>query len=270
MVPVLLGLVEAFVGRSLVQALVREVMLDFATTSRAEIQQQADRMVLNLVRSIRVKVDDRAVRRSLDAIQSRKIPLVTAMALTWTAKDLQRVVEKEIDRAFDRPTAFTKRAIAIRPATVASQASAVFIKDRQAEYLLPQIHGGRRKPKRFEERFAADTRSPGRYWVAGAGTRLNSAGNISLAQVTKIAARLRKSGRDVFFGRPRNHPSLPFGIWERTQSKRGRAAAGIKPILVQVSAPHYHERLDFYGIAKREAQGLFKQNFGKAWRQVIG
>jgi hypothetical protein len=254
--------VAGFALRTFSQFIIKSTMRDNA---RDRYAMEARRIVGRLLRSIRVNVDSRATSAWLTDIQRRKIPLATAMALTRTAKALQKILETEVTRVFDKPVPFTKRAFAVRPATRSNLQSEVFIKTRQAEYLLPQIAGGRRKPKRFEQRFSGETGSPDSYWVAGEGTRLNAAGNISLATVKKIAAQLKKARRDVFFGKP--SPALPFGVWERT-GKRG-AVAGLRPILVQIKAPSYRKRLDLDAIAARHAQPIFKREFDRAWREII-
>ena len=221
-------------------------------------------IVGNLLRSIRVAVDDSGTRKYLNDVQRKKIPKCTAIALTKTAKALQGMLEKEVERVFDRPVTFTKRAFAIKPATVGNLQAEVFIKTKQAAYLSPQIVGGRRQPKRFEQRFAADASAPGQYWMPGEGVKLNVHGNLSLAQVRKIAAQLQKSRRTVFVGKP--NPTLPFGIWERLPRRKGGT---IKPLLVLVKQPQYRKRLDIHALADKHAQRIFNAEFSKAWNQYF-
>lgn len=233
---------------------------------RERIRREADRITRQIVGSIRVRTDFKSTYAWLSDLQRRKIPKVIAIALTKTAKELQRMLEVETERVFDRPERFTKKAFGITPATADRQSAAIFIKTRQARYLMPQVLGGGRRPKAFERRFTEDTKAPGSYWVAGAGTKLNASGNLSLAKVKHIAAQLQRERRNVFVGRPR--PGLPYGIWERPGGRRGPAS--LKPILVQVSAPQYSKRLDFHGIVQRHAQPIFNREFARAWAQIIG
>lgn len=211
---------------------------------------------------IRVSTNIPQTMAWLSDIQRHKIPHVTAIALTRTAKELQHILEREVDRVFDKPVAFTRRAFAIKPATYANQTAEIFIKTAQVRYLAPQVAGGRRLPKRSEERFARDTSAPGMYWIPGEGVRLNTHGNLSLAQVKKIAAGLQKGRSGVFFGKPR--PDMPFGIWARAKP------AGLRPLLIQVAVPMYQKRLDMQGIAARHAQAIFNREFARAWKQIIG
>lgn len=251
------------VFRELAARIVKAVLRS-RDSERARIAEEARTIVKRLIGSIRIDVQSGPALRMLNDLQRRKIPTATAIALTRTAKELQRILEREVDQVFDRPVAFTKRAFAIKPATRSNLQAEVFIKRKQAQYLLPQIAGGRRTPKRFEERFSSETSAPGSFWVAGQGTRLNASGNISLATVKRIATKLKKERRDIFFGQP--SPSLPFGLWERTGK---RAGAGLKPILIQIQAPTYRKRLDLRAIANRHAQRIFNREFARAWREIM-
>lgn len=257
---------SAFAGVALRQltAQIVKTLLRSRDSERERIALESKRIVGRLLKSIRVQVNSSGTERMLNDLQRRKIPTATAIALTRTAKELQRILEREVDQVFDRPVAFTKRAFAIKPATRSNLEAVVFAKKRQAEYLLPQITGGRRTPKRFEQRFGSETNSPNSYWVAGAATRLTVSGNISLATVKRIATKLKKERRDIFFGQP--SPSLPFGLWERTGK---RAGAGLKPILIQIQAPTYRKRLDLQAIANRHAQRIFNREFARAWWEIV-
>jgi|GEM_PF-1286322 len=252
------GLAGAF------NAVIRHMIQDLMTTTRSEARQEAQRIVNNFVRSIRVNVETGPTVRYLNDLQRRKIPLVTAMALTRTAKELQRILEREVEQVFDRPVAFTKRAFAIKPATAARRTAEVFIKTKQARYLLPQVAGGRRQMRRSEQKFSQETGTEF-FWVPGEGVRLNTHGNVTLAQVKKIAAQLHKAGGNVFFGEPGN--GLPFGIWERMRV--GRGAGGLRPLLIRVRQPDYRKRLDMHAIAEKHAQRIFNAEFSRAWAQIV-
>lgn len=252
-------------GGGVLRWMVRE-LLQAATRDDAkdDLRREAQRIVSTFIRSMRVHVDTGPSMRFLNDLQHRKIPLITAMALTRTAKELQRILEAEVEKVFDRPVTFTKRAFAIKPATPASQTAVVFIKTKQARYLLPQVAGGSRQPKRSEQKFAQETGTEF-FWVPGAGVRLNTHGNVTLAQVKKIAAQLHKAGGNVFFGEPGN--GLPFGIWERMRV--GRGAGSLRPLLIRVTQPNYRKRLDMHAIADRHAQSIFNREFSRAWAQIV-
>lgn len=256
------GRFTAFMTRLVLRNLLSGIMHSDAD----EVRRRILAGVLATVRSLRVSHNIPQTQAWLTDLQRRKIPRVTAIALTRTAKELQHLLEAEVDRVFDNPVAFTKRAFAIKPANYTNLAAEVFIKTKQAAYLQPQVTGGRRQPKRSEQRFTQAAQAPDQYWVPGEGVRLNVHGNLSLAQVKKIAAQLRENRPTVFVGKP--NASLPFGIWERQRG--GRGAGSIKPLLVQVKAPRYRQRLDMHGLAAKHAQRIFDREFARAWRQIIG
>jgi hypothetical protein len=250
------------VGGFLVNSMLQHAVRAHQQMMRAALAAEAAGIIKGVMSTFRVTVDSRATYAFLNDTQRRKIPRCTAIALTRTAKELQKLLEAEVVKVFDKPVSFTKRAFAIRPATYNNLASEVFIKTAQAKYLAPQVTGGRRQPKRSEQRFSADGQAPGMYWVPGEGVRLNTHGNLTLAQVKKIAERLRRDRRGVFIGQPRGTRGLPFGIWERI-------AGSLRPLLIQVRDPSYQPRLDMHGLAAKRAQDIFDREFARAWREIM-
>lgn len=202
--------------------------------------------------------------------RGKQVRYAAAVALTRTAKRLTTLMEDEVRAAFDKPTNFTIRAFGYKPANKVNLASVLFIKDRQGEYLRPNIVGGGRQRKRFEQRLADDTGAGG-YWVPGTGVRLTAAGNLTLSQIKDIAGSLRKSGRygEVFVGVPRGHSGAPFGIWARPKTTGRRVRGAIKPLLVKIAAPSYAPRFDFYGIAAKHAQRIFPEEFERAYAEAL-
>ncbi|GMU48658.1 MAG: hypothetical protein AMXMBFR31_08840 [Candidatus Desulfobacillus denitrificans] len=201
--------------------------------------------------------------------RGKQVNYATAVALTRTAKRLTKMMEDEVRRVFDHPTNFTIRAFGSTPANKVTLTSTVFIKNKQADYLHPNIVGGRRGKKRFEKRLDDDT-GVDAYWVPGQGVRLTAAGNLSMSQIRGIAAGLRKTGKysEVFVGVPRGHANLPFGIWARGKGKT-RRASGITPLLVKISDARYKPRFDYFGIAEKHAGRIFNEEFSRAYADAL-
>ena len=208
-----------------------------------------------------------AITRDLDN-QRKQARFATAQALTRTAWAVVRAEQAEVDKVFDKPTPFTKRAFGVERATPQSLTAVVYIKPRQAEYLAPQIEGGSRPMKRFEQRLSSEAKSAG-FWVPGKGVKLNAYGNLTLGQLKSIAEGLRKSGKfaDTFVGIPRGHAGAPFGIWARP--KHGKAKGVLKPLLVRISQPGYRRRFDFFGVAERTVDRNFATEFDKAMESAL-
>lgn len=190
---------------------------------------------------IRIKVDIRAFERQLTDIQRRQLPFATARALTFTARDVQKELAEELPRAFDRPTPFTRNAFGFVGATKATLTARVFVKDIQAEYLLPQIEGGKRALKRFEQRLT-DIRGKS-IAVPGSGSRLDQYGNLSRAQILKL---VRKGDKNLI--------RLPSGVYVR-QNKQ------LVPLLLFASSATYRKRFDYAGIARRTVDRIFQRHF---------
>ena len=190
-----------------------------------------------------------------------------AVALTRTAHEVRKAEEKEVDKVFDKPTAFTRRAFQVTAAKKENLTAVVAIRPRQAEYLLPQIIGGGRKPTRKESRFTSATNAPGEFWIPGPGIKLNISGNIPLATVKALAANLNKTGRygRVFFGQPR--PGMAFGIYGHT--KLGRRKGKLIPLLLQAKAPNYRKRFAFHEVGDRLAPAEFDRQFARAFAQAM-
>ena len=203
---------------------------------------------------------------------NKQVRYATAVALTRTAKRMQDLAEKEVDKVFDRPTKFIQKGFFTKPANPANLEAVIGIKDRQAKVLLPHIIGGGRDRKPFEQKLGSDSSKAAGFWVPGQGIRLNASGNLTKGQIAQIAAGLKRTGQyaEVFLGVPVGHPGAPYGIWGRKTKGRGKkAVSGIVPLLMRISAPTYRQRFDFEGIAEKNAPRIFREEFDKAFRQAM-
>jgi hypothetical protein len=168
--------------------------------------------------------------RQLRARQAQ-IPRATTVALNRTARDVKAEVDRQLPRIFDRPTPFTMRAIATRPATVASLTATVYIQPIQAKYLALQQVGGVRFPK--GKAFGLPTDFP-----------VNEYGNVPRGTIKKLLQR-----RDVFTGTVHGIP----GIWQR----QGR---GLLLLFAWVPRTTYRPRFDFAGIARAVIERRIRAN----------
>ncbi len=220
---------------------------------------------------VQVRSNSADVIAELLAIGKDKAPLATAKALTFTAERVRDAVQAQIDKVFDRPTPYTRRALYLRTAKPERLSAMVKIKDEASKgnaavkYLFAQVYGGRRAHKRFEQALIHfGLMASNMYAVPGDRAALDGYGNIRASLIVQIlsalgagertlgymanrTARSAKKGRkkDYFVGRPGNGNG-PLGIWQRV-------SGGARPIIIFVKAPTYRQRLDFYGIAERVA-----------------
>lgn len=166
------------------------------------------------------------------------------MALNDTAQDVKEAEELEIEREFDRPTPFTKKALYLRRATKSRLTSEVGVKRVQAEYLKRQVAGGVRRPR-------------GRALLMPGSVRLNKYGNMPKGAVKRMLA------RDNVFVASRNKSATRHmrpGIYQR----KGNAKRGTKSVKLLVAfetRASYRKRWNFYGVATRRGRGTFEGHY---------
>lgn len=236
--------------------------------------------------NINVKAEFGEALKALADCESQ-VAYATARALNATAENLQETLRSEMKAVFKGgPTPYTLNSLFLRRATKSRLEAVVWLKtrNRPEHYLLPQIQGGGRPMKRFEERLQAmglmrlDQRA-----VPASDVKLDGYGNMTKGQISQIMSHLRadsakgvaqavgygkrsKSKRtsvEYFVSRGRSSQRygyagrskgamysqhLPAGVYVRYRTPWGSA---VKPVLIFVSATRYSKRFDFFGIAER-------------------
>ncbi len=229
-----------------------------------------------------------------------QVPFALARALTKTGQDVKEAQRKEIERVFDRPTPFTRNAVYLRTATKQRLEAEVWLKEassRRSHYLLPQIEGGSRPLKRFEQRLVlTGYMQPDERAVPAAGARLDAYGNISRGQINQILSQLKtavvqgdfsnatnsrrsvaKRQKEAYFvshgpgswtgkgswknGKKSQH--LPRGVWVRRSF--GALGTAVKPVLLFVSKANYRPRYHFYRLSQEVIDRQFGRHFEESW-----
>jgi len=183
-----------------------------------------------------VKSDIKRTVKKLNRIQRRQVPFAVAKALTVTTRRVQRAEVRQLDKDFDRPTPFTKRAFKVIRAEkrdfLRGVAKAILrIKPIQDAYLKTQIKGGTKLPR-------------GRAHVIGRDARTNRYGNLPRGTVKRLLAR-----QDTFSGTV----GRTRGIWQRT----GRGKRDLKLLVQYVDRTSYSPRFRFFETANRTARRFF-------------
>ncbi len=201
--------------------------------------------------------------RRMNDINRNQAPFALAKAMTTTVRQAKAAEDAHILTVFDRPTAFTKRAVAFEGANKNTLQAKVFVKDDQAKYLEAQVAGGPRHFKPFEQQFAG-TDGP-HVALPGRGMQLNQYGNISKAKIKKLASDINAGGKGkrVFMGKPRGS-DLPSGIYQR--SKDGKQ---LTPLLVFANAATYKKRFNFNEVARSTINERFESNLAAAWEAAL-
>lgn len=238
-------------------------------------------------------------------LEKRQVPFAMAKALTKTAQQVQAEEVKVMQRTLDRPTPYTLKALYVKPATKADLSSAVYFKDKSsagkgnpaANWMLPQVAGGKRSLKRFESALRNRGILPHGMFVApGSACPTDAYGNIPGSFIVKILSYFKsfgeqgyranitderkgkmwkgtrtKRGEAFFFSRGPGHwygrdQHLPAGIYQRIQFVGGTA---IKPIMMFVKEPSYSKRFPFYETAQKIINQNLNRNFSEAMRDAI-
>lgn len=229
-----------------------------------------------------------------------QVPFALARALTKTGQDVKDAQRKEIERVFDRPTPFTRNSVFLRPATKQRLEAEVWLKDsasRRTHFLLPQIEGGSRPLKRFEQRLVmSGYMQPSERAVPAAGARLDAYGNMSRGQINQILSQLKtavvqgdfsnatnsrrsraKREKEAYFvsrgpgswtgtgswknGNKSQH--LPRGVWVRRSF--GAWGTAVKPVLLFVPRATYRPRYHFFKLAQEVIDRQFARHFDESW-----
>lgn len=227
-----------------------------------------------------VKTDISRLQRKLD-LTDKQAKYAAVLALTRSAQAARYALEWEMTKAFDGPTPFTLRSLYLRPATKSSMTASVEVKDAAFKsagptaWAHPEIYGGQRGLKRFEQRLQTFGVLPqGKYIAPGPGAKLDSYGNISRGLIQKIITffgassdsqqnltaktlKKRKKANATFFVVREKEGKLPAGIYQRI----GRKAV---LVLVFIRTPKYAKRYNFYTIGKRVIRESFGIEYTKA------
>ncbi len=245
-----------------------------------------------------VKSDLREVERMFRDMQKKQVPFATALALTKTAKAIEKAEYEEIKKVFDRPTRYTLNSLYVRPAKKTRLSAEVMIKDFASnarppiQWLIAQIEGGHRGMKGVERLLQrVGKMPPNMQLVPAQGMPKDAYGNVVRGELTRMISdlqaqpydwtsntskasagrRLRsRTRRAVFYfstwpvGPQTAH--LTPGIYRRSHFGFGTA---IKPAMLFINSAQYKKRLDFYGIANRVGRSEWPRQFELAMAQAL-
>lgn len=194
--------------------------------------------------SISVKSNVDAVRKNLTDIAKKQLPFAVAKGLTATAKAAQGELARSLPTQLDRPTPFTMRAFAVKPATKSMPVASVFVRPDQWKYLTYQFEGGDRKPT-------------GRALVMPKSVKLNQFGNMQRRAIKQLLAR-----KGVFSGVVNGVP----GIYLR---KKYATGAGLQLLVGYANQARYRSRYPFREIAEGAINATFNRNLQRALDEAL-
>jgi hypothetical protein len=236
------------------------------------------------------------LRATLAQFSDRRFAATIATALTRAAVLSRDDMRQQLGRVFDRPTPYTINSLFIQPAKADRLVSTVKFKDDLAgsgtpatNYLMPQVVGGQRRTKRFEQAMVAAGHMPqGYYAVPGPGATLDAYGNVSRGQIVQILSQLRitmtsgftrnmpfdprkqvtaqrRAGGRFFVIKPTGKAGgPPPGVYQREFIGRN-----VTPVLIFVRRVAYQPRFDFDRMALERAQFHLPAELTRAVDQQI-
>jgi len=188
--------------------------------------------------------------RFLSDLALRQLPFASAMALNDTAEDVAEAEVENIEKSFDRPTPFTKKALYRVRASKRKLRAEVGVKRVQAGYLDIHARGGTRKPK-------------ARAILVPNKARLNKYGNMPRGAVKRMMA------RPGAFVASRSDPKtrhLDPGIYIR--KGRGRRQK-IEQLVAFRGRAQYRPRFDFQGPADLRANQVIANHLSRRLQDAL-
>jgi hypothetical protein len=228
------------------------------------------------------------VRNSLAVTIPMRVRFAMLKALDRTTDKTKARLYSEMHRVFDRPTPYTLNALRSRPPRMDNMTAEVGFKEpwapRSTKYLEPQVEGGPRRRKGFEQAMSTfgvrgfgmrgirDVLMSNEYLIPARGVALNQFGNVSPGLIQKIlaglqaqpdalantttASRKRKKSNEWYF-------FTKGGIWQR----KGRK---VTLLFFRTSkAPMYKKRFPFYELADQFAAETLTSESVLAVREAV-
>lgn len=212
---------------------------------------------------------------SMRDVHGRLVPYAAATALTRTARIAAREdLPAEMQRVFKNPRSYTLNSLFVQPASKGNLSARVMVKTKAQgtspeHYLFPEVAGGARNPKGFEqalrlsgllkpgERVVPALRLPEAQFESGAFIRK------TLRQVEASANKGARTG--VFAGAVGRKGTR--GIW-RDDGVPGRRRVQLLFLFVN-KAPSYRARLNFQNVVEQAAQREFPPQFNQALNALV-
>lgn len=210
----------------------------------------------------------------LDRAEQSQVPFALSVAINETVKQsVNEDVPREIERVFDRPTRWTKKAFRFERSSKRKLYAVVQRKTAQQgrHYLEVQSKGGSR-PLTGTERHVRSKALAGqrvRTVAPTSSARLNAAGNWSPAQRKRALDgalnRGATGGGSGKFFTPARGSTLSPGVYERVGRKRKIR----KVAHFSANASTYRSRLDIKAPIKARVRLSFATNFRRSLRRAL-
>lgn len=230
---------------------------------------------------ITIQVDTRSATRWLNDVQRKQVPFATAVAITRTAKLIEKELQRELATRLDNPSPYTRRSTFSTSANKRTLISIIGIKDKKpaggtapAVLLKEHFGGGVRGNKPMEKVIMAIGGLPSGWRVVpGAGMPLDAYGNPRRKVVGEMLGALR-SRMQIYKGRGKGASLVGYFIIQTSASshlepgiywRKGRA---IRPMFLFIQSAGYRSRFDLPKLGQAIVDKSFDDEFAKAMAQA--
>ena len=194
--------------------------------------------------SIKIKTNERQVKKELSLFQKKHAPTAMANAINNVGHKVVKAEVAQLSKKLDRPTPFTIKSVVMPKKFQAKPndlAALVFVKDIAAKYLRYVYEGGIEKAKQTS--ILAPVSSAG-------GDRLNKYGNIIGLKGKKADA-----PKKVYFAND--------ALWKNVGKGKSKLLAVSKPFI------KHRKFLDFFKIGKSVVNSTYKKELDKELKKAV-
>jgi hypothetical protein len=241
---------------------------------------------LPLFPGVTITTDFERVARGVGAWGTEQLPFASALALTWTGRDVKDEIDRELPTLLDNPTPYTRMGFRLFPATKQNLRALVTFREDARHFLDAQVVGGERRHKALERALqAAGAMPPGMLAVPGQGARLDRFGNVDRGQIVQVLSQLRITMTSGYTRNMSRDARSQINAQRRAGGRFFVAKAGTKlhpgvyqrelvgknitPVFLFVRAARYKVRLPVDQIAQRVIASRFGDNFERAWKRAL-
>lgn len=230
--------------------------------------------------------------RQFSDLEKKELPFAMSVGINRTANTMMKHVHRSMTRVFDRPTKYTLRSLRMEKSTKRKLEAIVWFKDKSvsgkgnaaADYLMPQVHGGERKQKRFEKQIGrAIGNTSQMYAIPGKDAKLNRYGSQSQGQMIQVLSALKTFDEQGFDAnitegsRKRNKRRASFFMTGESYmggrsilARGGGKRSKLKSVMYLANRPpRYRKRLPFFEIGDKVMTKHGKANFEKALAEAM-
>lgn len=210
------------------------------------------------------------ITQGLSRMAQQQVPFATSLAINRVAEFAQSALKSNMAVVFDRPKPFTLNSVFVKRSNKSNLTAVVFHSNAVSRYILPEIEGGLRGPKPFEQSV-----NTGGLLVPSGLVRQDSYGNVPRSIIQRMQQGAGKGGSGIFVIPEGAKSHLKPGVYERLATKVRTKGKGknrrleqqkgaIRPLFYMTQRAIYQPRYDMQGVVGRTVESQFGSQFAAA------